>query len=363
MSNDATLVSWNWKHALKQMQVGLLAATLTTPLARLSRAGEVETADEPEGAATSADEARFTKSRALTNKTLGGKQFWADVEYFHDWRIQKNVLTGHFRLLDGDDYRHASGTHSLCREKLEAVRADRRLGAMSGEAVILIHGMARSSASMHKLKRHLELERDGFKTFSFSYPSMQVDIAQSAEYLCSVIDSLEGIDRIHFVVHSMGGLVVRAYLAKHSDPRIGRMVMIATPNLGADLADRFRRNMLFRAVFGPAGQQLTSDPNGFVAALPVPEFEFGVIAGGRGTEGGYNPLIPGDDDGTVSVESTRLPGAADFAVIDRLHTFLITDPEAREYTIRFLKEGRFRDAGEPQPIPRVTTGGEESARR
>jgi pimeloyl-ACP methyl ester carboxylesterase len=359
MPNDALLVPWNWKNALKQMQAGLLAATLTSPLANLSRAGEMETGDLPEEAAETADAGDVEKSRSLTTKTLGGRQFWADVQYFHDWRIQQNVLTGHFRLLDGDDYRHASGTRALCRAKLDSVRAEHPLGAMSGEAVILIHGMARSSKSMHKLRRHLELEREGFRTFSFTYPSTKVDIAQSAEYLHSVIESLDGIDRIHFVVHSMGGLVVRAWLANHSDPRIGRMVMIATPNQGADLADRFRRNMLFRAVFGPAGQQLTRDPEGFVAGLPVPEFEFGVIAGGRGTEAGYNPLIPGDDDGTVSVECTRLPGAADFALIDRLHTFLITDPEARAYTVRFLKEGRFREEGKPQPIPRVTIVGED----
>lgn len=294
---------------------------------------------------------RSETGRGVLSKTLGGRQFWADVQFFHQWRIQRNVLTGHYRLLDEDDYRHASGTLEECRQALADIREADDLPPMSGEAVILIHGLIRSPKSMSKLKRRLRIDQDGFQTFSFGYPSTQVDIAESAEYLHQVIESLEGIERIHFVVHSMGGLVVRAYLAGHDEPRLGRMVMIATPNQGAELADRFHRNVLFRALYGKAGQQLTRDPDGFIAGLPVPGFEFGVIAGGRGTARGYNPLIPGDDDGTVSVDSTRLEGAADFVVVDRLHTFLVADDQTREYTIRFLKEGRFREEDERQPIP------------
>src|SRR5262249_53873800 len=154
-------------------------------------------------------------------------------------------------------------------------------------------------------------------------------------YLNSAIESLEGIERIHFVAHSMGGLVVRAWAAEHSDPRVGRLVMIATPNQGAELADRFARNAVYRVIFGPAGQQLAPAEDGFVTKLPAPAFEFGVIAGGGGKgNSGYNPLIPGDNDGTVSVASTRLPGAADFVVVDRLHTFLVSAPETAEYTAR-----------------------------
>jgi pimeloyl-ACP methyl ester carboxylesterase len=289
--------------------------------------------------------------RRLTDKTLGGRQFWADVAFFHDWRIQQNVLTEHFRLLDGDDYRHAWGSRDECELTLQTIRDSRKLPPMSGEAVILLHGIVRSSKSMRPLQRHLRLEHEGWRTFSFGYASTQVDIVRSAEYLHSVVQSLEGIERIHLVAHSMGGLIARAYLARHEDPRIGRLVMIATPSLGAELADRFHRNFVYRAVFGPAGQQLTQDAEGFVATLPTPEIEFGVIAGGRGDGQGYNPLVPGDDDGTVSVACTRLPGAADFVVVDRLHTFLVSAPETRDYTLRFLKQGRFREEGDAQPIP------------
>lgn len=209
---------------------------------------------------------------------------------------------------------------------------------------------------MRTLARPLKDDADGLQTFGFTYPSTRVDIAQAARYLNSTIESLEGIERIHFVAHSMGGLVVRAWAAEHSDARIGRLVMIATPNQGAELADRFERNTAYRIVLGPAGQQLTRAEDGFIAKLPAPEFEFGVIAGGKGGSG-YNPFIRGDNDGTVSVASTRLAGAADFIVVDRLHTFIISAPETADYTARFLKTGRFRATGDPEPVPREDVSG------
>lgn len=286
----------------------------------------------------------------IATKTLGGMQFWADVEHFHKWRIQQNVLTEHFRLLDGENVRHAWGSLDQCRDRLKDIRSEQKLPAMSGEAVILLHGILRSSKSMQPMQQHLEAA--GYRTFGFDYPSTRIDIAKSAEYLRRVVESLEGIEKIHFVAHSMGGLVVRAYLAEHNDPRIGRLVMIATPNLGAEMADMLKSNSLYRLVFGPAGQQLAGGAGGFIEQLATPEIEFAVIAGGRGTPGGYNPLIPGDDDGTVSIACTRLPGASDFVVAPHLHTFLVRSPDCHEFAARFLKEGRLRKDEETNPIPR-----------
>jgi pimeloyl-ACP methyl ester carboxylesterase len=297
-----------WKPNFRRLRVVALSALLAVPPAAIAAAADQENPDELTGRETGRDATSKNGPQGkpgLTAKTLGGRQFWADVELFRQWRIQQNVITGHFRLLDGEDCRWASGSKAECCRKLTEVRESQGLEPMSGEAVILIHGIVRSSKSMRTLARHLELEAEGVQTFGFTYPSTRVDIAQAAKFLDSAIKSLEGIERIHFVAHSMGGLVVRAWAAEHSDPRIGRLVMIATPNRGAELADRFERNMLYRVVFGQAGQQLTRADDGFIAKLPAPEFEFGVIAGGKGGSG-YNPLIPGDNDGTVSVDSTKL---------------------------------------------------------
>ena len=130
-------------------------------------------------------------------------------------------------------------------------------------------------------------------------------IEQAAGYLHSLIESLTDVSKISFVAHSMGGLVVRRYLQDHSDPRIHRMVMLGTPNSGAELADMLKQNMIFQTVYGPAGQELVTDPGGTIGTLPTPTFEFGVIAGGKGDARGFNPLLPGDDDGTVTITSAR----------------------------------------------------------
>jgi pimeloyl-ACP methyl ester carboxylesterase len=252
-------------------------------------------------------------------------------------------------LLDGQDVRHASGTLEECREKLAAATAE--LGPMKGKAVIVIHGIIRSSKSFSRMRSRLE--EAGYQVIGFDYPSTRVDIPASAAYLHQCIESLEGIEEIDFVVHSMGGLLVRAYLKEHRDPRIRRMVMLGVPNLGAHMADKVRGIWLYRAIFGPAGQQLVSDPEGLIAGLPTPDFEFGIIAGSGGTEAGYNLIIPGDDDGTVAVESTRLPGATDFIRVRGLHSFLMFQDDCIDYTLRFLKEGHFREEGEREPIPKT----------
>jgi len=287
-------------------------------------------------------------------RTLGGLQFWGDVLFFHGWHIQQNVFTGHYRLLDKDDIRYASGTFEECRAKLEEIRQEQQLPPMSGTAVILLHGIGRSDKSMAHMQKHLE--KEGFYVVNFNYPSTRVNLSDAANYLHRVIQSLEGIDTIYLVPFSMGGLVVRTYLAEHGDPRIQRMVMIGVPNQGADLATALRKNWAFRLVMGPAGQQLITGPDGAGANLPIPEFEFAVIAGHRDHPKGYNPLIPGDDDGTVSVECTRLPGAADFATVRGVHLLLTRTKATLEYTAHFLKHGHLRRGGTKQPIPLSSAG-------
>jgi pimeloyl-ACP methyl ester carboxylesterase len=285
----------------------------------------------------------------LPTATLGGRQFWGDELHFRGWRIQKNVLTGHYRLLDPEDRRQAWGTLDHCRQSLEATKKSRNLAPLSGRAVVLVHGIIRSSHSFDAMKQSLRDE--GYEVIGFDYPSTQVSIEESAEYLHRTLESLEGIERIDFVVHSMGGLLVRQYLRKHRDPRIGRMVMLGVPNHGANLANLLRKVPLFKVIYGPAGDQLCEGPDAFVSCLPTPDFPFAVIAGGKGDATGYNPWIAGDDDGTVAVESTRLAGAADFLRLPALHTFMMRDAAVIAAICRFLNGLPLSETGEFNPIP------------
>ena len=281
-------------------------------------------------------------------KTLGGRQVWGDVHWFRGWRIQQNVITEHFRLLDPADYRYKSGSLNECEKELARITTERELKPLDGRMVILIHGIMRSSKSFFRMQS--ELAAKGFEVCAFDYPSARVDVFESAKYLQRVIDSLDGIDEINFVVHSMGGIVVRSWLVEHSDPRVKRMVMLGVPNQGAQLASKLRDVGVFKAVFGPAGQQLVASPDGPIVKLPTPTFEFGVIAGARGTNKGFNPLITGDDDGVVSVQNTRLSGASDFMTVPALHSFLVLSQNVIDSSVRFLQAGAFRESGERQPI-------------
>ncbi len=292
------------------------------------------------------------KSRLnVPTKTLGGREFWGDVVHFHEWRIQQNVVTRHYRLLDGTDTRRAWGTREQCQAALDEIKCELKLPRMSGTGVILIHGITRSSKSMAAFRE--PLTKAGFHVFPFDYPSTRVEIPESADYLKQVIESLEGVESLYIVAHSMGGIVTRAYMSQKPDARIKRLVMLGSPNSGAELADLMsdKMNFVFKPMLGPAGQQLVTDPEGLIARLPIPTCDFAVIAGGRGGSG-FNPLIPGDDDGIVSVASTRLPGAVDFIQVESLHLRLLRSPEAISSAIRFLETGKLRKEGDPQPILR-----------
>jgi len=284
----------------------------------------------------------------LGTKTLGGRQFWGDRFFWRGWKIQQNVVTGHHRLIDKQDFRFASGSFDDCHAKLKKIQKTQRLQPMTGTVVVLIHGIVRSSKSFATMTDNLQ--RSGMQVVPFDYASTRMKIDKSVEFLKSVLASMPQVERVHFVVHSMGGLVVRRYAQLHGADRIGRIVMLGVPNSGAKMADILKTNPIFKAIWGPAGQELISNARGLAAQLSRPKFEFAVISGGRGNETGFNPLIPGDDDGTVSVKSTQLAGAKDSAVVPRIHSFLMNDPQVIQMTIEYLKTGRLGRDRPRQPI-------------
>jgi pimeloyl-ACP methyl ester carboxylesterase len=289
--------------------------------------------------------------------TLGGLQFWADELFFHDWHIQRNVFTGHCRLLSGANLRYAWGTFDECRAKLDEIKQKRGLGPMRGPGVVVLHGLMRTCGAMSKMCRMLG-DQGGYSVFNVSYASTRGTVADHARSLDKVLQSLEGIDEINFVAHSLGNLVIRHYLADHTnpeaglrpDPRIRRIVMLGPPNRGAQLAEALAGVGAFHLVAGASASQLARDWNALEARLATPACEFGILAGGRGTPAGYNPWLGKDNDMIVSVESTRLAGAADFAVLPALHTFMMDDVKVHEYTLRFLKHGHFVSQSQRQPI-------------
>ena len=149
----------------------------------------------------------------------------------------------------------------------------------------------------------------------------------------------------------MGGIVARTYLSRYKPKNVGRLVLIGTPNRGAALADLLASTTLYRAAYGPAGQQLRRGEAGLCEAAGTPECEFGIIAGGRGDGKGFLPIIPGDDDGIVEVESTRLEGARDFILVPYLHGNIQSMPRTIRETAHFLRHGRFSDGANRKIAP------------
>lgn len=282
--------------------------------------------------------------------TLGGKQIWADIFIRDGWRIQHNVLSGHCRLLDRNNIRRAWGTPEQCRERFETLF--RQGNAMPGNEhlVMLVHGLGRSAGAFTVLED--SLRRDGYATANVNYPSTRLGIAEHADNLERIIESLEGVTTISFVTHSLGGLVVRNLLARKGGWRdritVHRLVMIAPPNRGSQIADRLKGLPAFRWLTGESGQGLTTEA---AAVLPVPDIEFGIIAGGRGNGNGFNPLLPGDNDGLVTVAETALDGARDFMLVRTTHGLVDDHPQTIDATLAFLRSGQFIPVERPEEQP------------
>jgi triacylglycerol lipase len=218
--------------------------------------------------------------------------------------------------------------------------------AAKRECVIVLHGLARSSRSMSRLARRLS--DAGFFVDNLDYPSTRKPFDELVAGLAPVMNrDSASCSKVHFVGYSLGALLVRAYLQQAQPHNLGRVVMIGPPNYGSEVVDHIGCTWLFHAVFGSVGSELGTSPQDLPTRLGPPDFEFGVIAGNQP----INPLgwwlIPGESDGTVSVESTRLDNMRDFIILPESHTFIMNAPEVAKQTVAFLRTGHF-DHGVPR---------------
>lgn len=291
--------------------------------------------------------------------TLGGRFVWSDEVVDHGWRIQKHAVIGHYRLLDASDRRQAFGTFDACLAKLNDVKQKEKFPPNPKEVVIVLHGLGAGRQFMEGLSEYLE-ENGNLATVNVGYPSTMEDIDSYAASLDSVIRHLDGVERVSFVAHSMGNIVIRRYLNNLSrlDPTMRppvefkRMVMISPPNHGAELADQWADNKLVEMVAGKPLEQLAPSKGWpeLEKQLSTPNFEFGVIVGGRGDAEGYLDAIPGDDDSLLSIDTSKLAGASDYIQTKGIHQLMPQYKEVRAAALSFLQHGYFVSAASKQAI-------------
>ncbi|MCO4811427.1 MAG: alpha/beta hydrolase [Gammaproteobacteria bacterium] len=220
--------------------------------------------------------------------------------------------------------------------------------AQADDCVVLLHGLMRGPASMSKMQT--ELDEAGFIAVNIEYPSRDHSIEELADM--AVPDGLvacrehDGIERIHFVTHSLGGILVRQFLSTNDIPELGRVVMLGPPNQGSLAADEMVNVPGFDWLNGPAGKQLGKGEESVPLKLGPADFELGIIAGNRTIDPITSAVLPNPDDGRVSVEDTKLEGMTDFVVVEHSHAFMMRMQRTIDLTIAFLKNGTFSAADE-----------------
>jgi pimeloyl-ACP methyl ester carboxylesterase len=193
---------------------------------------------------------------------------------------------------------------------------------------------------MHGLGK--KLEQVGYQVVNIGYPSRKYGVEQlSRQTVGQALRHCNNADKIHFVTHSMGGILLRCYLSENRIATLGRTVMLSPPNHGSELVDRLGRYWWFRWFNGPAGLELGTDSDSIPNRLGRAEFPLAVITGNRSWDPLLSRLIARPNDGKVSEQSARLAGMADFLSIPCGHTFIMNNRLVQEQICCFLDQGRF----------------------
>jgi pimeloyl-ACP methyl ester carboxylesterase len=208
--------------------------------------------------------------------------------------------------------------------------------------VVLLHGLGRTGLSMRALTS--ACRNAGYATFAPTYgfrTAVPAIVADLQPRIHAFAEKQDG--PLHFITHSLGGLVARALINADRPPRLGRVVMLAPPNAGSELVDTLERLGLDRIALGPASRYLrTTRPETAEARLGGVDFDLGIIAGDRPLDPVLpRLLIPGANDGKVSVAATRIAGMRDHIILPVQHTMMVADRRVIAQTLAYLSTGAF----------------------
>lgn len=211
---------------------------------------------------------------------------------------------------------------------------------MKKDLVILLHGIARTSRSMRTIEK--ALVKHGYHVLNIDYPSRKMTISRLSAYVFAQIKAhnIDETTTLHFVSYSMGCLVLRELLANHPINVKGKIIFLGPPNHGSEVADFLKNYFLYRWIYGPAGQELTTTHAKKKPFAPM-RHPFGVIAGSLCLDPICYFMLPKPHDGKVSVRSTKLVGMVDHFTLSTSHTFMISSKKVIGYILHFLETGKF----------------------
>ncbi len=214
--------------------------------------------------------------------------------------------------------------------------------ALGAECVVLLHGLARSSSSF--LVMEWRLRKLGYAVVNVDYPSTDATIEELAQMaIPSAITQCAGASRVHFVTHSMGGILLRHYLAERPTPleKLGHVIMLGPPNKGSEVVDQLADIPGFGFVNGVAGNQLGTAPDSVPNSLGPVDYSVGIVAGNQSISPYFSFMIDGPDDGKVGVERTKVAGMTDHIILPVTHTFMMNNPAVFDQVVHYLDQGRF----------------------
>jgi len=256
------------------------------------------------------------------------------------WVTLLMISYGQQAIMAIDEKEFETEINNLQQGKDIVMREKKEERSLNDQLVILLHGLRGSSKSMQYIEKALQGE--GYSVINYDYPSTSEPIEKLTEDIFRVLRTrMEDARVVHFVTHSMGGIILRWYLQDHDIEKLGRVVMLVPPSKGSEIVDKLSGIFLFELITGPAGLQLGTKQGSIPVQLNDPNFELGIIAADKSINPFLSMFLPGKDDGRVSLDRVCPEVFTDYVCLPTSHLQVLSYPRAIVQMLHFIKEGRF----------------------